>query len=156
MANLTYFRNNEFDRFRKDMDRMFYNFFNTNTPYAGASGYTSADHNATSWAPVCELVETDKTYVIKAELPGCTDKDLDVQVASNQLTIKGEKKADWDENKGTYHFTERNYGTFFRSFTLPNTVDVSKIRARYDRGILEVELPKTSMASLTKVKVENK
>jgi HSP20 family protein len=155
MANLTYWRTNEFDRFRKDMDRMFYNFFNSGAPYA-ATGYTGADHAGTAWAPVCELIETDKTYVIKAELPGCTDKDLDVQVASNQLTIKGEKKADWDENKGTYHFTERNYGTFFRSFTLPNTVDVAKIRARYDRGILEVELPKTTTASLTKVKVENK
>jgi len=151
MANLSYFRNTEFDRFRKEMDRMFNGVWN-HSPYA--PGYTASD--ASAWTPACELVETDKNYVIKAELPGCLEKDIDVQVASNQLTIKGDKKADYDEAKGAYHFTERNYGNFFRSFTLPATVDTAKIRARFNNGLLEIELPKTNVATLAKVKVEVK
>jgi len=104
------------------------------------------------WAGAASAQE----ITIKAELPGCQDKDIDVQVASNQLSIKGDKKADYEEAKGTYHFTERHYGTFYRSFTLPATVDTSKIRARFDKGVLEIELPKTNVATLTKVKVEAK
>jgi HSP20 family protein len=152
MANVTFWRgNNEFDRFRREMDRMFNAFFG-NVNYA--PGYTMSDN--TTWTPTCELIETDKTFVIRADLPGLYEKDIDVQVASNQLSIKGEKKSEWDETKGAYHFTERTFGTFYRTFTLPSTVDTTKIRARYDRGVLEVELPKTTTAALTKVKVEQK
>ena len=163
MANLAYWRgNNEFDRFRREMDRLFEGFFGNVTPF-NAYGNTFSANNAaktgeaaTVWYPTCELVETDKTYVIKADLPGVSDKDVDVQVAANQLTIKGERKWEWDEAKGTHHFSERNYGTFARSFSLPATVDSSKIRARFDRGVLEIEMPKTTAGTLTKVKVEQK
>jgi HSP20 family protein len=152
MAHLNLWRgNNEFDTFRRQMDRMFNGFFGN---YNYNPGFTTTD--TTTWTPACELLETDKTFVVKIELPGIAEKDIDVQVASNQLSIKGEKKSEWDETKGAYHFTERNFGTFFRSFTLPTTVDTTKIRARYDRGVLEVEMPKTTSATLTKVKVEQK
>jgi len=157
MTNLTIWRgnNNLFDHFRRDMDRLFTSYFtNTYNTYNTTSGTTQSD--TTTFAPPCELIETDKTFIIKTELPGCQEKDIDVQVASNQLNIKGERRNDWDENKGTYHFTERCYGTFFRNFTLPTTVDTTKIRARYDRGILEIEMPKTTISTLTKVKVEQK
>ena len=159
MSNLTFFRGtNTFDQFRREMDRLFTTFFTgsnyTNYNTTSHTGYTTSDN--TTWTPSCEFVETDKTFVIKAEVPGITDKDIDIQVATNQLTIKGERKTDWEETKGTTHFTERTYGTFFRSFTLPTTVDTTKIRARYNNGVLEVEMPKTTATTLTKVKVEQK
>lgn len=159
MSNLTFWRGtNTFDQFRREMDRLFTTFFTGNNYYTNynttTTGYTQTD--TTNWTPTCELTETDKTFVIKAEVPGCNDKDIDVQVTTNQLTIKGERKTDWDEVKGTTHFTERTYGTFFRTFTLPTTVDTTKIRARYNNGVLEVELPKTTTTTTTKVKVEQK
>lgn len=157
MSNLTFWRGtNTFDQFRREMDRLFTTFMTGNNYYNthNTTGYNTTDN--TTWTPCCELVETDKTFVIKAEIPGITDKDIDIQVATNQLTIKGERKTDWDETKGTTHFTERTYGTFFRNFTLPTTVDTTKIRARCNNGVLEVEMPKTTTSTLTKVKVETK
>lgn len=157
MANLNFWRGNtDFDRFRRDMDRLFDGFFANFT--GNFAGTTTVGTNIVTgtWTPTCELVETDKTFVIKAEVPGCTDKEIDVQVASNQLCIKGEKKVDWEETKGTCHFTERAFGTFTRTFTLPTTVDTTKIRARFNNGVLEVEMPKTATSTLTKVKVETK
>ncbi|MCS6911923.1 MAG: Hsp20/alpha crystallin family protein [Myxococcales bacterium] len=153
MTNLTFWRGNTpFDQFRREVDRLFTSFLSSF--YNPTAATASAD--TTTWTPACELFETDKTYVVRAELPGCSDKDIDVQVASNQLNIRGERRIENEETRGTCHFTERNYGTFFRSFTLPTTVDTTKIRARYDRGVLEIEMPKTTGGTLTKVKVEQK
>jgi len=95
-----------------------------------------------TWAPSVDVFEDEEKLVIKAELPEMDQKDIEVHVEDNQLTIKGERKLEKEEKKEKYHKIERSYGTFSRSFTLPSTVDQDKIKAHYDRGVLKIELPK--------------
>ena len=95
-----------------------------------------------TWAPSVDVYEDEEKLVIKAELPEMNQKDIEVHVEENQLTITGERKLEKEEKKEKYHKIERSYGTFSRSFTLPSTVDQDKIKAHYDRGVLKIELPK--------------
>jgi HSP20 family protein len=94
-----------------------------------------------SWAPAVDILEQDGNIVLKAELPGVDPKDVDVRVENNTLTLKGERKADHEVKKENYHRVERSYGTFTRSFSLPNVVDTEKIKAEYRDGVLNVTLP---------------
>jgi len=94
-----------------------------------------------SWTPPIDVYETDDRYVVAAELPGLTREDIDVQVENNTLTIKGQRRQDSDVKKENYHRVERCYGAFSRSFSLPNTIDSTKVRAEYHDGVLTVTLP---------------
>ncbi len=95
-----------------------------------------------SWTPVVDIFETDNhDLVLKAELPGMTREDIEVTVENNTLVLKGQKKFDTEVKEEQYRRIERSYGQFFRSFTLPNTVDTSKVGADYKNGILTVKLP---------------
>lgn len=98
-------------------------------------------------APKVDFHETDKAYDISAELPGMDEKDVEVVLQDNLLTIKGEKKEHRKEkSKGDYHLTERRYGSFRRSFTVPPGVDTAKVKAKFSKGVLSVTLPKTKKA----------
>jgi HSP20 family protein len=95
-----------------------------------------------SWAPVVDIFETEQhDLVIKAEVPGMTREDIEVTVENSTLVLKGTKKFDADIKEENYRRIERTYGTFNRSFTLPNTVDATKVTADYKNGVLTVKLP---------------
>ena len=100
------------------------------------------------WMPPMEIVEKEDTLVVTAELPGMAAKDVDVSIDDDVLTIAGEKKEEKKEEdpKAKYHMWERRYGSFRRSFTLPQTVDGGKIAAKFTDGVLTVTLPKTTKA----------
>jgi len=95
-----------------------------------------------TWTPAVDIFETENhDLVIKAELPGMTREDIDVTVENGTLVLKGQKKFDEAVKEEHYRRIERNYGQFYRTFTLPNTVDASKVSADYKNGILTVKLP---------------
>jgi HSP20 family protein len=95
-----------------------------------------------SWTPAVDIFETDNhDLVLKAELPGMTREDIEVSVENNTLVLKGTKKIDSEVKEENYRRIERTYGTFHRSFTLPTTVDTSKVGADFRNGVLTVKLP---------------
>jgi HSP20 family protein len=99
-----------------------------------------------SWAPAVDIYEQNGNIVLKAELPGVDPKDVDVRVENNILTLSGERKLDNEVKRENYHRVERAYGSFTRSFTLPNVVDTEKIKAEYKDGLLRMTLPKKDEA----------
>ena len=108
------------------------------------------------WAPAIEVFEKEDKFVVKAELPGMKEEDIDVSVVGDTLTIKGEKKAETQVKEEDYYCCERSYGSFFRSIALPSTVDAKKIEASYEDGVLEVSLPKAAEVKPKKISVSAK
>ncbi|GAB4337370.1 MAG: Hsp20/alpha crystallin family protein [Candidatus Abyssubacteria bacterium] len=106
-----------------------------------------------AWVPAIDMYEDENKFVVKAELPGMTDKDIDVSVLDNTLTIKGEKKKEEEKKEENYHRIERAYGAFQRSIPLPNAVAVDKVKASFKNGVLEIELPKKDEAKPKQIKV---
>jgi HSP20 family protein len=106
------------------------------------------------WAPAIDVYEDENKVVVKAELPGMTDKDIDVNIMSGTLTIKGEKKKEEEKKEQSYYRLDRSYGAFSRSITLPTAVDSGKATASFKNGILEIELPKKEEAKPKQVKVK--
>jgi HSP20 family protein len=107
----------------------------------------------TTWAPAVDIYETENELVIKADLPEIDEKELDVRIENNTLTIRGERKFEQKVKEGSYLRTERTYGSFSRSFSLPNTVNTESIKAEYKNGVLTVELPKRAESKPRQVKV---
>ena len=107
-------------------------------------------------APVVDVVEKEREYQVSAELPGLEEKDVEVSVADDMLTIKGEKKEEKEEKAKNYYLSERRYGAFQRSFRLPPGVDSAKIEANFQKGVLTVTLPKTPEAQKKEKKIEIK
>jgi HSP20 family protein len=105
------------------------------------------------WSPAVDIYETDNEVVLKAEVPGVNQKDIDIQVENNTLTLLGERKIDKETVRENYHRIERSYGSFVRSFTLPGTVDQEKIRADYKDGVLKIEMPKREETKPKQIKV---
>jgi HSP20 family protein len=113
-----------------------------------------ADHSAlTTWAPAVDVFETENELVVKADLPDLNEKDIDVRVENNMLTVRGERRFDEKTAKENYLRVERTYGTFSRSFSLPNTVNNEAIMADYKNGVLTVTLPKREESKPKQVKV---
>jgi HSP20 family protein len=106
-----------------------------------------------SWAPVVDIFEQEGSIVLKAELPGIDPKDVDIRVENNTLTLRGERQLDNEVKRESYHRVERSYGSFARSFSLPNVVDVEKIKAEYKDGVLRVTLPKKEEAKPTQISI---
>ena len=94
------------------------------------------------WQPAVDIYETEESIVIKAELPDVDQKDIDVRIEDNTLTLKGERKHEGEVKKENYHRIERYFGTFQRSFSLPATIDQEKVSAVCERGVLTITLPK--------------
>jgi len=107
----------------------------------------------TTWAPAVDIYETENELVVKADLPDISEKDLDVRVENNMLTIRGERKFEQKVNEDNYLRIERTYGSFSRSFSLPNTVNTEAIKAEYKNGVLTLELPKRAESKPKQVKV---
>jgi len=106
------------------------------------------------WSPAVDIYETENELVLKADLPEVDLKDIDVRVENQTLTISGERKFERKENDKGYHRIERSYGTFQRSFAVPNTFDTEKIGAAFKNGVLTVTLPKKEAAKPRQIKVE--
>jgi HSP20 family protein len=106
-----------------------------------------------SFVPAVDIYEDEKKVVLKLEVPGMEEKDLDVSVENNTLTVKGERKFEKEEKEENFHRIERRYGSFFRAFTLPSTVDAEHINAHYNTGILKLELNKKPEAQPKQIKV---
>jgi HSP20 family protein len=107
----------------------------------------------TTWAPVVDIYETPNELVVKADLPDVNEKDIDVHVENNLLTIRGERKFEKSVSEESYLRVERTYGAFSRSFSLPNTVNAEAIGAEYKNGVLTVNLPKREESKPRQVKV---
>lgn len=108
------------------------------------------------WSPAVDIYETENELVLKADIPEVSQKDIDVRVENQTLTIAGERKFEHEESKKGFHRIERSYGNFVRSFAVPNSFDTDKISAEFHSGVLTVTLPKKEAAKPRQVKVEVK
>ena len=108
---------------------------------------------AASWSPLVDVFEGNDGITLKVELPEVDPKDVDIQLEGNTLTLKGERKLENEEKREGYHRIERTYGTFSRSFTLPNTVDIEHVTAESKDGVLRVFLPKKAETRPRQIKV---
>jgi len=106
-----------------------------------------------SWAPAVDIFETENELVVKADLPDVQEKDIDVRVENNTLTIRGERKFNNEVHEDNYLRVERAYGTFTRSFSLPNTVNTEGIHADYHNGVLTVRMPKREETKPKQIKI---
>jgi len=107
------------------------------------------------WSPAVDIYETENELVLKADLPEVDQKDIDVRVENQTLTISGERKFEEKQAENGYHRIERSYGSFVRSFAVPNTFDTEKVAAAFKNGVLTVTLPKKEHAKPRQVKIES-
>src|SRR5437879_6815624 len=105
------------------------------------------------WTPLADITEDEKEYVIKAELPDLRKEDVKVTVENGVLTISGERKFEKEEKKKKYHRVERGYGSFVRTFALPEDAEATKVKAEFKHGMLEVHLPKNEKAKPKQIEV---
>jgi|SRR5580704_16710470 HSP20 family protein len=107
-----------------------------------------------AFVPPVDVYEDEHQIVLKLEVPGMKESDLDVQLENNVLTVKGERKFETEEKEENFHRIERRYGSFYRSFTIPSTVNPDSVKASYEAGVLKVELEKRAEAKPKQIKVE--
>ena len=136
----------EFDRMRKEMDRLWDSFFE--------GGHRKRGEEAGEWFPALDVSETKNDIVVKTEVPGLDPKDIDISLSEGVLTIKGEKKQEKEEKEENYHLIERSFGSFSRSIRLPRDVQGDKISASYKNGLLKVTLPKSEEAKKKEIKIK--
>ena len=106
-----------------------------------------------TFAPAVDVYEDEHQVTLKIEVPGIDEKDIDVRVENNTLTVHGERKIEKEEKEENYRRVERQYGSFTRTFTLPQTVDSESVSANYDKGVLKIALPKKAEAKPKQIKV---
>src|ERR1700740_3419681 len=106
-----------------------------------------------TFAPPVDVYEDEHNVTLKIEVPGIEEKDIDVRIESNTLTVHGERKIEKEEKEENYRRVERQYGSFTRTFNLPTTVDSEKVSANYDKGVLKISLPKKAEAKPKQIKV---
>src|SRR5712671_504166 len=106
-----------------------------------------------SFAPAVDVYEDEHDITLKIEVPGIDEKDIDVRIEGNTLTVHGERKFEKEEKEENYRRVERQYGSFTRTFTLPNTVDHDSVQADYEKGVLKVKLSKKAEAKPKQIKV---
>ncbi len=111
------------------------------------------DLAASAWAPAVDIYETEGEVVLTAEIPGVDEKDIEIKVDDNTLTIRGERKFEKETKEENFHRIERAYGSFFRSFALPSYVDHDKIEAEHENGVLKIRMPKRAELKPRKVKI---
>ena len=137
----------ELSSLQSEMNRLFNTFFDTPTP--GGNGVTSR-----RWIPAMDLVETEDNFVLKADLPGLTQDDVDIEVEDNVLTVSGERKAEHEDKREGYYRVERSFGAFRRTLTLPEGVDPEAVSATFDKGVLEVRIPKPEQRKPRRVAIQ--
>jgi HSP20 family protein len=136
----------EINSLQQEMNRLFSTFFDT--PGSGPG------NGVRRWVPAMDLVETDDSFVLRADLPGLSEGDVNIELEENVLTVSGERKAEHEERKEGYYRVERATGTFRRSLTLPEGVNADAIGATFDKGVLEVKIPKPEERKPRKVQIQ--
>jgi HSP20 family protein len=106
-----------------------------------------------SFAPAVDVYEDEHNVTLKIEVPGIDEKDIDIRIENNALTVHGERKIEKEEKEENYRRVERQYGSFTRNFTLPQTVDTENVQADYDKGVLKIKLAKKAEAKPKQIKV---
>ena len=140
----------EIDSLQGEMNRLFSSFFDTPaTRGSGGNGTTAARR----WIPAMDLVETGEHFVLKADLPGITESDVQIEVENNVLTVAGERKTEHEDKHEGYYRLERATGAFSRSLTLPEGIDPESVRATFDNGVLEVRIPKPVQSQPRRVQI---
>src|SRR3954449_8680020 len=137
----------EFSTLQNEMNRLFNTVFDA--PAGGNNGGTLR-----RWMPAMDLVETGEHFVLRADLPGLSEEDVNIEVEDRVLTISGERKAEHETTKEGYHRVERAFGGFSRSLTLPEGVDPEGVAASFDRGVLEVRIPKPEEKKPRKITID--
>ncbi len=132
---------------RKEIDTMFDNRF------FGGMLQRFSDQ---SWAPIMDIVESEKDFTVKVELPGMKKEDIKINIENNILSIEGERKTESEEKGKTFHRIERSYGQFYRAVSLPKHVDDAKIKAEFNDGLLTITLPKAETAKTKAIEITNK
>ncbi|MGA9474814.1 MAG: Hsp20/alpha crystallin family protein [Terriglobales bacterium] len=107
----------------------------------------------TTFAPPVDVYEDEHNITLKIEVPGIDEKDIDVRIENNTLTVHGERKFEKEEKEENYRRVERQYGSFTRTFTLPTTIDSENVQADYEKGVLKVTLAKKAEAKPKQIKV---
>jgi HSP20 family protein len=146
MALIRWEPTRELNSLQGEMNRLFNTFFDTPLPNGGAT-------TARRWLPAMDLVETEDDFVLTADLPGLSEKDVNIELEDNVLTISGERRSEHEHRKDGVHRVERASGGFTRSLTLPEGVDPEAIKANFDRGVLEVRIPKPEQRKPRKVEI---
>jgi HSP20 family protein len=150
-----------FESFRREVDRLFDDFSRGiwRSPF-GRSFFDVEPFRRSEAAfgsmPAVDVTQTDKGYEITAELPGMEDKDVEVKLANGILTIRGEKRDEKEEKNKDYYVSERSFGSFERSFQVPENIDTDKISAGFEKGVLTITLPKSAEAQRAEKKIEVK
>lgn len=141
-----------FADFRSRMDHLFEDFFGDSRGMSPASASREA---MPFLSPAIEVKESEKAITLTAELPGLSEEDVELGIRDGVLTLKGEKKYETEEEEEDRHFSERRYGSFQRTMTLPDRVDEAAITAKFDKGVLRVTMPKRaeSMPAARKIEI---
>src|SRR5881296_2545091 len=129
-------------------DRVNRTFRESYSPEGPGDALTTAN-----FAPPVDVYEDEQGVTLKIEVPGIDEKDIDVSIASNTLTVRGERTLEKEEKEENFQRVERQYGSFTRSFTLPNSVDPEQVTAHYDKGVLKISLAKKAEAKPKQIKV---
>jgi HSP20 family protein len=132
----------ELNALQGEMNRLFNSFFDEGN-----------DAQGRRWAPAVDLLERDDSLVLKADLPGLNEDDVQIEVRDNVLTIAGERKAEHEERQNGYYRVERSFGRFSRSLQLPDGVDAESIAASFDKGVLEVTIPKPEQRQPRRIEI---
>ena len=135
----------EFSTLQDRMNRLFRESF--------SEGSRDESLVASSFAPAVDVYEDEHSVTLKIEVPGIDEKDIDIRIENNLLTVHGERKIEKEEKEENYRRVERQYGSFNRTFTLPNTVDTENVQANYDKGLLKIKLAKKAEAKPKQIKV---
>jgi HSP20 family protein len=122
----------ELDSLQSDMNRLFDGFFGSRGPGA----------NGRRWIPAMDLAETEDHLVLRADLPGMDEEDLEIEIKDRVLTVAGERRSEHEATDEGFYRVERAFGRFSRSLSLPDGIDADRVSANFDRGVLEVKIPK--------------
>jgi HSP20 family protein len=142
----------ELNTIQNEMNRLFNTFFDQ--PASGRGpGNGGPGNGSPRWIPAMDLVETGDHYVLRADLPGLSEDDVNVQLQDNMLTISGHRQAKHDSRHEGYYRLERAFGGFSRSLTLPDGVDADGVHAHFDRGVLEIRIPKPEQKKPRQVQI---
>src|SRR5689334_3758647 len=145
-----------FQSLRREVDRLFEDFGPGIWRPSFPRAFEVEPSCASLGVPAIDVAEREKDFQITAELPGMSEKDVDLKIVNDMLTIKGEKKEEKEEKRKNFHVSERRYGAFERSFRIPDSVDRDKIVATCNNGVLTISLPKQPEAVKAERKIEVK
>src|SRR5436309_6839657 len=145
---MTLLSRRDFSALQERVNRIFRESYSPETPEETLT--------TSNFAPPVDVYEDEHNITLKIEVPGIDEKDMDVSIENNTLTVRGQRRFEKDEKEENFQRVERTYGSFTRSFTLPNTVDSEQVSAHYDKGVLRIRLAKRAEAKpkLIKVSVE--